>query len=374
MINTRLSTHSGQLERWLGRDHVEALSDSMKDWYGPPIAVAGVPGKVYVHKGGDFRGGIHRGSFASAMDRMDEILVAARQRWRRASRSKQLNAGFASLSDLISEATGGKRVNFIFQKVGSTGVTSVTTSLFRVGSQPVAATAPAAAPSGTIFTDASTGFPPFVNPTGGDTLHFVRAEAVSTVSGNTLLLYDNLFGVNKTMNSTATEAVTGVPTRYQNTTSGLADSADGNFLFVQVGGTALAATAHNWTTCLYTDQNGNAATLPSLTGNSAAIVDRFDHPLGQWFAPLDAGDIGIKALTQMQCSAAVATGVIWFMIGHPIAFCPCPVANIVCVVDGINSSFNLERIFDDAALNLLEVTKPSATGATYNLNVFAAAG
>lgn len=124
-----LSTHSGQLERWLGKEHCESLSASMKDWYGPPIAVSGVPGKVYVHKGGDFRGGIRTGTFASAMDRMDEICVSARNRWRRASKSKQLNAGFASLSDLISEATSGKRQNFVFQKVGSTGVVGVTSSL-----------------------------------------------------------------------------------------------------------------------------------------------------------------------------------------------------------------------------------------------------
>lgn len=371
----QLSTHSSQLERWLGADACERLSHSMRDWYGPPIPVAGVPGKVYAHKGGDFRGTIHAGAFASALDRMDEICLSLRARWRRASKSRQLNAGFASLSDLIAEASGGKRCDFYFQKTGSTGVVAVTNSLYRLGAQPVAGSAPAAAPGGSTFTDASTGFPLFTNPTGGDTLHFIRAEAVATVAGNTLLLYDLLFGVAKTMNSTSTEAVTGTLPRYTSTTGGAADSAEGNFLFVQVGGTALAATAHNWTTCLYTDQGGTTSvTLPSLTGNSAAIVDRLDHPTGQWFAPLASGDTGILALTQMQCSAAVATGVIWFMIGHPIAFCPCPVANIVCVTDGINTAFNLARIFDDAALNLLEVTKPATTATTYNLSVLSAAG
>lgn len=374
-INHGGSTHSGQLERWLGKEACENLSVAMKDWYGPPIAVSGVPGKVYVHKGGDFRGGIRSGMFASALDRMDEICVAARQRWRRATRSKQLNAGFASLSDLIAEATAGKRVNFTFQKTGSTGVVAVTNSLFRLGAMPVAGSAPANAPGGTVPVDSDAAYPSFTNPTGGDTLHFVRAESVATVAGNTLLLYDHIFGVNKTMNSTTTEAVTGVPTRYQSTTGGAADSAEGNFLFIQVGGTALAATAHNWTVCQYTDQGGTTAVnLPSVTGNSSAIVDRLDHPTGQWFAPLASGDTGIKALTQMQCSAAVATGVVWFMMGHPIAFCPCPVANIVCVTDGINTAFNLERIFDDAALNLLEITKPATTATTYSLNVFAAAG
>jgi hypothetical protein len=177
------------------------------------------------------------------------------------------------------------------------------------------------------------------------------------------------------MNSTATESVTGVPTRYQSTTGGAADSAEGNFLFVEVGGTALAATAHNWTTCLYTDQSGNTgATLPSLTGNSAAIVRRLDHPTSQWFAPLATGDTGIQQLDQMQCSAAVATGVVNFVIGHPLAWLPCPVVNMVCISDGLNSAFNLARIFDDAALAFLEVSKPATTATTYTGSFTTVAG
>ena len=63
------STHSGRLERWLGKDKLESLSASMADWYGPPIAVAGVPGSVFIHKGGDFRGEIRDGFEMSVLDR-----------------------------------------------------------------------------------------------------------------------------------------------------------------------------------------------------------------------------------------------------------------------------------------------------------------
>jgi hypothetical protein len=189
------------------------------------------------------------------------------------------------------------------------------------------------------------------------------------------LLYDRIFQVNKTMASSATEAVSGVPTRYQSVTPGAADSAEGNFLFVEVGGTALAATAHNWTVCLYTDQAGNTgATMPSLTGASAAVVRRLDHPAYQWFAPLAEGDTGIQQLDQMQCSASVATGVINFVIGHPICFIPVPIINICCQADFINTAFNPARIFDNAALALLEVTKASASATSYNLAVTSVAG
>ena len=149
-------------------------------------------------------------------------------------------------------------------------------------------------------------------------------------------------------------------------TPGAQDSAEGNFLFLPTGLTALAATAHNWTVCLYTDDGGNTGqTLPSLTGNSGCIVHRLDHPLSQWFAPLATGDRGIKALTQMQCSALVATGLLDFVIGHPIAWIPIPIVNLICVADGINTAFSLTRIFDDACLSFLEVTKPAANATTY---------
>ena len=358
----QLSTHAQRLERWLGAERVEHLSQSMKDWHGPPIAVAGVPGNVWAHTGGDFRGRIQSGQFVSAVD---FAVMRLKRIWRHTAQRQmiQANAGFASLSDLISEATTGKSRYFQFLKNGPTGTANTSSSLWRLGAQPPAGATPGAAAAGTVFTSGSTGAFPFTDPTGGDTQHFVRADPSATVAGNTLLLYDLLFGVAKTMASVSTEAVTGVPTRYQSQTSSNMDYIGGNFLSIHVGGTQLSATAHNWTVCTYTDQAGAASTLPSIAGVSAAIVDRLDH--ASWFCPLESGDVGIKALTQMQCSASVATGVIWFMIGHPIAFMPCPVVNMVCTLDGINTAFNLVRIFDAACLAFLEVLKPSTSPSNY---------
>lgn len=327
------ATHAQKLERWIGSDQLDHISKSMRDFYWH-VPIGQTPGGVFCYKG-DFFGPIGGG------------------------------AGFSSLSDLISEASTGKMRKFQFSKAGSTGVVNVTNSLWGLGATPPAGANASAAPGGDIPTDATTGAFLFDNPTGGDTQHITTGYPLASVAANTLLLYDRLFQVNKTMASTATEAVTGVPTRYQSTTSTDMDYIGGNFLFVEVGGTALAATAHNWTVCTYTDQSNASSTLPSLTGNSGAIVRRLDHPAGQWFAPLETGDVGIKALTQMQCSASVATGVINFVIGHPIAWMPCPVANLVCVSDFINTSFNLARIFDDAALAFLEVCKPATTATNY---------
>lgn len=364
-------THSDRLERWLGADKVAQLSAAMCNrdakWYGKPIAVHGVPGLVYATKDGDFIGAIDAGYEVSAIDRAEDIIRRHHRMQRaRMARVRRQSGAIGSLDQALAAYFGGGNRTFSFLKSGTTGVVNSTNTLWFVGSQPAAGAAAAAAPGGTVPTDATTGSWAFDNPTGGATQHFVFGNPIASVAANTLLLYDRLFSVTKTMNSTATEAVTGVPTRYQSTTPGAADYAQNNFLMIECR-TALPATAHNWTTCTYTDQDGNAAaTLPSVTGNSSNIINRLDQPAGTWFAPLASGDTGIQQLDQMQCSAAVASGAIDFTIGHPIAFMPCGIANFVCEKDGLTTSISLERIFDDACLAFLEICKPATTATTYN--------
>jgi hypothetical protein len=60
--------HSQRLERWLGTQQVEDLSRGMRGWYGPPIAVAGVPGEVYANSDGDFSGKLRCGELMSGVD------------------------------------------------------------------------------------------------------------------------------------------------------------------------------------------------------------------------------------------------------------------------------------------------------------------
>lgn len=370
------STNAGKLERYLGADEVARISSSMRGFHGTrPILVGGMPARrgVWVGNDGDFVGTIDGGGFAGALDAVGDRVARAFRKISRQSAARFEMAGFSSLSDLISEATtGGKKADYTFNKVGTTGVIGATNSLWRVGAHPVAGNAASNAPGGNVPTRTTTGALPLWNPsTAGDTQHFVRADVIASVGGNTLLMYDRIFEVNKTMASATAENVTGTPTRYQATTN-TPDSADGNFLFFE-GQAALGATAHTWSGT-YLDHDGNAATLPSLAGNSANIINRLDHPNnGQWFAPLASGDAGIKALTQVQCSASV-TGTLAVVIGHPIAFLPTPIANVFTIIDGINSAFNLTRIFDDAALGFLEVAKSATTATTYNGNIATVAG
>lgn len=368
MRMTGYHTHSQRLERWLGREEVENISRYMRGFYWP-IPLHGVPGNVHALPGGDFSGEIRVGAELSAVDRASETVrrINRNRSLRRAMSRRQLGA-FANLSSIIAAATGGKSQDFFFRKAGpAANAIGNAMDLWNVGTLPTAGGASSAAPGGRSPTSATTGAIAYANPANANTGHFVGGFATSSIINNTLLLYDRLFDVVKTMNSAATEAVSGTFSRYQNQTATAPDFIGGNFCYPYNPTTVLANTAHNWTVCQYTDQAGNTGnSFASVAGVAQCVVTGVDLATFNWFMPLAAGDVGVKALTQMQCSATVATGTIDFVVAHPIAFFPCPVANLMCYVDGINTAFNLKFIYDNACLAFMEMPKPATSATTYS--------
>ena len=144
---------------------------------------------------------------------------------------------------------------------------------------------------------------------------------------------------------------------------GAAGSSVGNFAFIaNEAGATLSAVAHNWT-MVYADHEGNTGqSAAALAGISGAIVNRVDH--AQHYIPLLTGDIGISDIESITCSVnTVAAGAPTIVLAHPLAFIPQLAANNPFILDGINSAFNLERVYDDACIALLEIAK-GATGAT----------
>lgn len=268
-------------------------------------------------------------------------------------------AGFASLSDLISEATtGGKAQRFRVNKAGVTApAVGASQHLWGQTLLPPAGSNAAAAGGGTVPDRTTTGTLGQTNPTGGDTLHFISAMPVSSITG-AILMYDYLFGVNINHATTA-NTITGVPTRYLTTLS------PGNWISNRVT-TVLAATAHN-ATITYTDQAGNTAEAGSAQAvrvSSAVQTTAFTSP--KWNYDLNAGDTGARTITSIALSAA-STGAVDWIIGHSIVVMPCPIANIVVPSDGINSAFNLVQIQDSAALAFMEFQKSATTAATIQI-------
>jgi hypothetical protein len=166
-ISEMRATHSDRIERWLGPHEVEQLSRKMRGWYGPPIALAGVPGNVKVHRDGDFSGEIRAGWEMSALDRAWDLSRRIRRRINIATgpeKRLQLNSGLASLTDLIAKSNYNRR-DYCFQKLhAATAVVSGVHSPWGLGAWPPAGSAPAAAAAGTAFDYTATGAFPFTNP------------------------------------------------------------------------------------------------------------------------------------------------------------------------------------------------------------------
>lgn len=371
LFHTRGMKHvpSGQLERWYGAAATARISGSMRA-FPFPAPLLDCPGRVWAMPGGDFVGSLQAGAEMSALDRAMDVL----RRHRRAAivrgraQHGRLNT-FASLDALIAAATGGKAQYLNFSQTGvAASAIGGSMDLWTRGPLPAAGAAGAAAPGGTATTNSTTGNWGFANPTNANTGHYLAIELTASVINNSLAIIDQLLRVAKTMNSTATESVTGTFSRYQSGTATNADYIGGNFCYPSNPTTVLAGTAHNWTVCQYTDQASNTAnSFPSATGISACPVGQIDLAVGQgsWFMPFASGDVGVKALTQMQCSALVATGTIDFVVSHLIGLVGCPVANQVCVGDALYTALQLTSIFDNACIAALEMPKPATTATSY---------
>lgn len=355
-------THSHRLENWLGTDQVERLSASMRNWYGPPIAIANVPGRVYAMRGGDFCGPI-RGGY---MDNLADFAVQRTRRVLRQFAKKQhgtFHAGFSSLSDLISEATtGGKAQTLMFTKAGAAGVAARSNTLWNVGSVPAIGAAGGTTGTGVARVRTDAGALTQQNAGAGDQLHITTMTVQASVAGQMLLLYDRLWDMTHTMTVDPRSCdAANPPTRYQT-----AALAPGNFFSGEV--TTVLPAATPTITLDYVDQDGNNVTGSALsTIASAAAVSTIPFTAPNWFYPLASTDQGLRSLQNsanaINLSAAMASGVVTWFIGHPLTFVPVPAANTPVIIDGINSAFNLERVYDNACLAFLEIAK-SATTAT----------
>jgi hypothetical protein len=275
--------------------------------------------------------------------------------------------GFSSLSDLIAEATTGGKAQLLPYSKGPSGTKVVGRgwSYWGLGSWPPIGAAGGATGTGAALTRTSTGSLLQANAASGDTLHVTTVTSTGNVGTNVLLLYDRLWSMTHTMTVDPRSCdAANPPTRYQT-----AGTAPGNFISGEV--TTVLPAATPTITYTYVDQDGNNVTGSALsTIESGAAVNSVPYSAGRWFYPLAATDVGARSLANdasaVNLSAAMASGVCNWIIGHPLIAIPAPVANIPVVVDGINSAFNLARVYDDACIAFMDIGVGATTTTTYH--------
>jgi len=274
-------------------------------------------------------------------------------------------AGFSSLSDLISEATAGGKLQplLAYNKVGATGVANRASTLWYEGNVPVAgATSASFASGGTDHTRTTTGaLGPQYNAAGGDTLHLIGAEGNISVVSQGLLLYDRIWGGEPAATTTGVQTVTMTLARYAGTGAG--GTSVGNFIWVE---NRIAMTAAGTIVCNYVDDQGSAAENTAAVTFSTGTI-KCNPFVGLIGIPLNAGDAGISDLVNINLSNSLTTTPsICIVIAHPLMYIPgLAIANAGYIRDGINSAFNFSRVYDNACLALLEPIKPATTATTY---------
>lgn len=356
-------TPESRIERWLGAELARQMSDSFRDWVGPPVGIVGVPGGVALGRGGEYVGPIKGGQFACLADFSEQRLRRIMRNFSRSQLSR-LNAGFSSLSDLISEATtGGKGQNLLFSKAATTATTVGNAFVARnVGTLPAARGVGGTSGTGVKCTRSTTGALRQANAGSGDQLHLTTATMQASAVSS-LLLFDCLWDMTYNHASATSTAVdsSNRPDRYQT-----ADLAPGNFISSEIT-TALSATAHT-ITVTYVDQDGNTAeAAAAYSAAVSAVAGRTNSPAGTWFVTLNSPDTGAIYVTNIaQSTTASVTGVSTFFIGQPLVLVPMPTANVPFIYDGINSAFNLVRIYDDACLSFMTPAIATTGSITYN--------
>jgi hypothetical protein len=232
---------------------------------------------------------------------------------------------------IINGRANGKADDDTFFAATQTSVATQWHSIINSNSKfPAGVFAPAAIPGGTATSRATTGAlsAGLSNPSGTDLKYLLTVGFTSSSTLNMLILADILVAagsINANVNTSQTVNTTAL-TRYTGTASA------GNLLTFEVT-TALGATASNLTVTSYTNSAGTGSRASSATAmTTSAIVGRLQPVLLGPYMGLQAGDIGVQSVQNVQFSAAMGAGVLNLYIYRPLHFLP-----------GVGASVYVER-------------------------------
>ena len=279
--------------------------------------------------------------------------------------------GFASIADLVAERDKAQYLPFT-KGASGTKVASRGWSYWQLGTLPAAGTN-----GGTTGTGQVRGKSASFNQNNaatGESTHIADITFNASQTNQIGLFYDRLWDMTHTMTVDPRSCdAANVPTRYQTATT-----APGSFIAGEV--TTILPAATPTVTFDYVDQDGNNVTGPALsTIESGAAVNSIPFTAGKWAYPLDPADTGVRSLQNsanaVNLSAAMASGVVTWFIGHPLAVLV-TTANTTLAhsIDGINSVFNLQRVYDNACLAFLEPSSPSTSSTTWTGTIHLVSG
>lgn len=273
-------------------------------------------------------------------------------------------AGFASTDDMINQiSTNGKFYRADWQK-SSFATTAHTAglwySLFRGGGNPAADTilgtgTNLAFQALTDATAGATGIPHGGNIGGGTGYKVLLNAAAQTAAATTapcVLMLVDLLGFYPVTSVTTTGAQT------LNNTVTLPRYTDGAGVQAFITPSTVMGAATPNITLGYTNSAGTAsratpATLP--IGNSAAAVTSIVYSgtgTGKYgpFAPLQAGDAGIRSVQSINLSVSYVSGVLNLVLCKPLLTLPITTLGVTAERDLVNQFMSMPNVYDGACL------------------------
>jgi hypothetical protein len=221
-------------------------------------------------------------------------------------------------------------------------------SLWKAAGSPGAGSTPTAG-NGQTPTRLTAGAITLVNPSGANKLYLARFSAAGATAG-TVILYDRLWhNSGFSGNITTAQTIATPPTL----TRPDADGAD-----VELWGevyTAMGATASVFT-ATYTNQDGVAgrSATYSMPANALSVGQMFPFLL-------QAGDTGVRTVSQVQLSAATGTaGDFGLVLLRRLAEVPITAVNVLADRDAF--ALGMPEVFPDACLALQVLCTGTITG------------
>jgi len=287
--------------------------------------------------------------------------------------------GFTSYADLQQEIARGKFYEVFFRKDGS-GVTTANrwNDLWPCGGIPTSGTY-----SGTDtlrqFDASSTGAPYLPLAGAGETRHLIGVQATidsgSTSTNTQAILYDRVASYDGGAISNATRTMTNTLSAQRYVSAG-----QSGLQIMVTCQSAAGVTASALSSMNYTDNDGNAASVPvtdapdwlpsapSPTATVPAVVMLPHNATASitWgpFMPLAAGDTGVRSITDY-LSTATNTATVSMALVKPLGLV-FSAGLSTQRVDFSQSLFGLERLYDGACLSAV-VARSVSTGTAYSM-------
>lgn len=272
-----------------------------------------------------------------------------------------MSNGFASEDEILNATTTNSKAQQIWvEKTLSTTVAGGWQTAWNGVGFPEAGTTPTVGSAGAVKCDKSTtGAFPFTNAAGGAKLNLLSGCFRYTgTAGNTLVLLDRLAHANIAYDAAGTTTFSPVIDGTDRLAAG-----EGAMIMTEV---TTGVTTSNTRTFTYTNQAGTGGRVtPNAIMGASLTVGRIPASssagVAQLFVPLQAGDIGVRTITDTTLVSGTGTGAINICLVKPLAYIPIPANGID--VDFIWSLPTMPRIKDNMCL-MFAILPGGATAGT----------